>query len=228
VSKNKQPWDLINWIKKCKLPTIETLQFNRCLCIELEDLWQAFYLTFNSAQNQHINSQLLNKISSKLLSKWLLFSKAEFNDAINKCSSLSTSGPNHISWHHCNVKILVANNKCITNLVNIANTCINLSFWPLHFKKFTSIIIPKPNKVSYNFLKTFCSIVLLNILKKLIEKVFSEILQVQFISSNFIHLNQLGGLKHCSTTDASVYLTHLICTGWINDLHTSILAFNIT
>ena len=34
--KNKRPWDLMNWVKKCKIPAIEALQFNGHLCIELE------------------------------------------------------------------------------------------------------------------------------------------------------------------------------------------------
>jgi len=36
-------------------------------------------------------------------------------------------------------------------------------------------------------------------LKKLIKKFISKRLQVQSISSNFVHLNQLGELKQCST-----------------------------
>jgi len=56
----------------------------------------------------------------------------------------------------------------------------------------TSIIIPKPNKAAYNSSKNFYSIVLLNILGKLIEKVIGKRLQTQSIDSNFIHSNQLG------------------------------------
>ena len=38
----------------------------------------------------------------------------------------------------------------------------------------------------------------------------------------------MGGLKHRSTTDARVALTHFIKTGWIKNLTTSTLAFDIT
>jgi len=107
----------------------------------------------------------------------------------------------------------VADDKYLTNFVNIANVCINLGFWPSHFKKSTSIIIFKPNKVFYDSLETFYSIILLDMLGKLIEKVISERLQVQSISFNFVHPNQLGGLKHHSTTNVDVYLTYLICAG---------------
>jgi len=92
----------------------------------------------------------------------------------------------------------------------------------------SSIIISKPNKASYNTPKIFWPIILLNTLGKLIEKVISERLQFQSISNNFIHPCQLDRLKHQSTTDAGVVLTHLICVGWIKGLATSILAFNIT
>jgi len=90
------------------------------------------------------------------------------------------------------------------------------------------IIIFKPDKPVYNTSKSFCSIVLLNTLRKLIEKSISERLQIYFITSNFVHLNSLGGIKQCSTTDINLYLTHLIYIAWIKELYTSILAFDIS
>jgi len=59
----------------------------------------------------------------------------------------------------------------------------------------SSIIIPKPNKASYDSPKIFCPIVLLNMIGKLIEEVISKRLQFQVILKNFIHPCQLGGLK---------------------------------
>jgi len=55
VSKNKRPWNLMNWIKKQKMPAIEALQYNGCSCIKLEDLWQVLHQTFNPAQYQQTN-----------------------------------------------------------------------------------------------------------------------------------------------------------------------------
>ena len=106
---------------------------------------------------------------------------------------------------------MVINNKYITNFVNIANTYINLGFWPL-YKNSTSIIISKLNKLVYNSPKTFYPIVLFNTLGKLIKKVISNRLQTYLIASNFIYLNQLGELKYCSILDVGLYLTHLIYT----------------
>lgn len=149
--------------------------------------------------------------SLHLQTKWLSFSKAKIIDAISKCSSLSTPESDYISWNH--LKVLVVNTKCITNFVNIANSCINLGYWLSYFKKSILIIIPKPNKPLYNIPKIFQPIVLLNMLGKLIEKAISEKLQIYSITSNFIDPNHLGDIKQCSTTDIGIYLTHLIHMG---------------
>ena len=98
------------------------------------------------------------------------------------------------------------------NFINIANGYINIGYLPLHFKMSLSIIIPKPNKIAYDSSKAFQLIVLFNTLEKLIKKIISERLQVQSIFSNFVHPNQLGGLKQRSTTDTGLYLIYLICT----------------
>jgi len=75
------------------------------------------------------------------------------------------------------------------------------------------IVIPKPNKSSYNSLKSFRPIVLLNTMGKLIENVIGEKLQFHVISNNFIHQSQLGGLKFKFTTDTGIAHTHFILTG---------------
>jgi len=90
-----------------------------------------------------------------------------------------------------------------------------------------SIIIPKPNKESYDSPKDFRPIMLLNTIGKLIEKVIGERLQFQSISDKFIYQCQLEDLKQQSTTDVGVVLTYFIYTGWVKNLSTSILAFDI-
>jgi len=89
------------------------------------------------------------------------------------------------------------------------------------------VIIPKPNKVSYNAPKAFRPIVLLNTMGKLIEKVISNQLQFHLSANEFLDPNQLGDIRQCSAINAGMYLTHLICTGWTKDCHTSVIAFDI-
>ena len=54
-----------------------------------------------------------------------------------------------------------------------------------------------------------------------------ERLQFHTISNSFIYQSQLDSLKQRSTTNTSVVLTHTICLGWVKNLITSTLAFNI-
>jgi len=89
------------------------------------------------------------------------------------------------------------------------------------------IVISKPNKKSYDLSKAFRLIVLLNTVDKLIKKVIGERLQFNMASNEFIYPSQLGGLKFKSTVDAGVALTYIIHTGWIKNLFTSTLTFDI-
>ena len=89
------------------------------------------------------------------------------------------------------------------------------------------VVIPKPNKKSYDSPKAFRPIVLLNIVGKLIEKVIGECLQFNMASNNFIHPSQLSGLKFKSTIDTEVALIYIIRTGWVKNLSMSTLTFNI-
>ena len=141
-------------------------------------------------------------------SEWPLFFKAKFINAISKYSSSSVLDPDYVFWNY--LKVLVNNTKCVTNIVNIVNLYIDLGCWLLHFKKSTSIIISKQNKLSYNITKIFWPIFLLNILGKLIENVISIRLQAYAIDSNFIYSNQLEDIKQYYIINASIYLIYLI------------------
>ena len=105
--------------------------------------------------------------------------------------------------------------------------CIELGYWPSHFKRSTMIVISKPNKKLYNLPKVFRPIVLLNIVSKLIKKVIGERLQFNTASNEFIYPSQLGSLKFKSTVDAGIALTYIIHTSWVKNLSTSTLAFDI-
>jgi len=46
-------------------------------------------------------------------------------------------------------------------------------------------------------------------------------------ANSFLDPNQLGGIRQRSTIDAGLYLTHIICPGWLKQCHTSVIAFNV-
>ena len=127
----------MNWVKKQKLPAIESIQFNSWPCIRLDNLWDVLHNSFNSVQSHEVNFQLLDEITSEDVKMWALFLREELINTIEKCNNLLAPGPDKLSWSH--IKRIIKNNKCITKLIGIANTCIDLGHWPSHFK--TSMII---------------------------------------------------------------------------------------
>ena len=225
TNKRRGLWELMSWVNKKKLPAIETIKHNDSSCLELNDLWQALHLSFNSAQFQNVDKSVLNECKSIFPMTWLKSSEEEFTRAIINCNDLSAPGPDRVSWGH--LKHVIKNKSYLRNIICITNACFDLGHWPNHFKKSTTIVIPKPNKSTYDLLKSFRPIVLLNMLGKLIKKVIGKRLQFQAILNNFIHQSQLGGLKFKFTSDAGIFLTHFIRTGWIKHLSTSTLVFDI-
>ena len=216
MNKKQGPWELMNWVNKQKLPAIKTIKYNNQPCLEIHDLWHTLHCLFNIAQHCIVNKRVLEELSSFLSSYWNWFSKKEFIIAITKCNNSSISGPDKLSWSH--LKHILKDRTCLQNLVNIANSCFDLGFWPSHFKILTIIVILKPNKISYDSSKVFRPIVFLNTLSKLIEKVIGKRLQFYVMSNNFIHQSQLSGLKFKFTSDARVALTYFICIGWVKNL----------
>ena len=226
ANKRKSPWELTSWINRRQLPATEAIKHNGQLCLSPESLWNALHSTFNTVQNQQTNIKILNKIDHKPMALWALFSKEEFKQVIAKYSDSSAPGSDKLSWRH--LKFITKQDECLSNIINVANICINLGHWPDYFKQSSMIIIPKPNKSSYDHAKMFHPIVLLNMLGKLIKKVIAERIQFIVMKNNFIHLCQLGRLKFKSTTDAGVALTHIVRSGWAKGKTTSILTFNIS
>ena len=156
---------------------------------------------------------------------WIPFLQKKLHSTIKNCNNSLTPGLDKLSQRH--LKVITKNNDCINRLIDIANACINLGYWLDHFKILSTVIISKLNKLSYNLPKLFQPIVLFNTTGKLFKKILGKRLQFLLISNNFVHSCQLGGLKHRSTTDAGIALTHLIRTGWVKNLNTSMLIFDI-
>ena len=134
--------------------------------------------------------------------------KEEFRLVLVNCNNSSTPGPDKLSWSH--LKIILKDDNCLNFIINITNAYIEVGYWPSHFKRSTTVVIPKPNKKLYDSLKAFRPIILLNTVDKLIEEVIRECLQFNMASNDFIHPSQLSSLKFKSTIDVGVALTHII------------------
>ena len=104
---------------------------------------------------------------------------------LTKCNNSSASGLDKLSWRY--LKCILKDKLSLKNIIKIANTCIEVGYWPTYFKTSITIIILKPNKASYDIPKSFRPIVLLNTLSKLIKKVIGDRLQFHVILNNFLY-----------------------------------------
>jgi len=125
ANKSQGPWELMNWVKKRKLPATKAIKYNNMPCLLPESLWNTLHNSFNTAHYRQVDLSILNEIEYKPCQKWPPFSRFEFESAICKCVNSSASGPDKISWRHW--KFIIKNNECLSKIVNIADACINLS-----------------------------------------------------------------------------------------------------
>ena len=139
---------------------------------------------------------------------------------------MSAPGLDKLTWSH--IKSIIRSKEYIFKLVDIANTCIDLGYWPSYFKTSTIVVISKPNITIFNSSKSYWPIILLNTIGKLFKKMIGECLQFHMIFNNFIYHSQLRGLKQRSTMDIGIILTHIIYLEWVKNLVMSTLAFDIT
>ena len=146
-------WELINWIRKRNFLAVKAIKYNNCLCLEINDLWHAFHFTYNMVQDCHVDIKILEEISNNILKEWPYFLREEFMKAITKYNNLSTPGLDKLLWDY--LKYIINNKVCLGKIISITNTCFKLGFWLSHFKSSMIIVIPKPNKESYNFLDKF-------------------------------------------------------------------------
>ena len=100
ANKKWELWELMNWVNKYKMPAIKAIKYNNQLCLNINDLWQALHLSFNTTLYCNVNASVLDKITFFLPSPWASFSKEEFRNTIANCNNSSTPGPDKLLWSH--------------------------------------------------------------------------------------------------------------------------------
>ena len=97
---SRGPWELMNWVKKRKLPATEAIKYNGTPCLSSDSLWNTLHNSFNTALHRQVDFNILNKVERKPCQVWNPFSRYEFESAIYKCSDSSAPRPNKMSWRH--------------------------------------------------------------------------------------------------------------------------------
>ena len=65
ANKSRGLWELMNWVKKKKLPATKAIKYNGSPCLFPNSLWNAFHNSFNTALNRQVNVDILNEIEFK-------------------------------------------------------------------------------------------------------------------------------------------------------------------
>jgi len=70
ANKSRGPWELMNWVKKRKLPATKAIKFNNCPCLTPESLWNTLHSSFNTALFHQVNFSILNEVAHKPTQEW--------------------------------------------------------------------------------------------------------------------------------------------------------------
>ena len=131
----------MGWIQQHKLLPCEAICYRNEPCHTLDDLWGALHGTYNSALGREFNASALDALPSQPAHDWARFSEAELTDTLSGCSNVSAPGPDHLKWSY--LKQVIHVHSCAMVILAIANVCLVVGHWLLHFKDSLSVIIPR-------------------------------------------------------------------------------------
>ena len=97
ASTNKCPWNLMSWVKQCKLPAVEAIRYQGSPCNTLPNLWNALHSSYNAAANCPVQLSALDDVPCLVPRPWVPFSVLEMMEALKACSNASAPGPDHIT-----------------------------------------------------------------------------------------------------------------------------------
>ncbi|KAI0999744.1 hypothetical protein K3495_g8453 [Podosphaera aphanis] len=102
-------------------------------------------------------------------------------------------------------------------LAELFNACLTLGYHPKIFKEPTTIVIRKPQKPRYDTPKSYRTIVLLNTMTRLLEKVVANRISKAAKGFNLLPEEQMGARPKRYTISAVEFLTEQIHTIWGKD-----------
>ncbi len=127
-----------------------------------------------------------------------LINENEIKRAIKRCKSNNASNSNDISNRL--LKVLV--NKLISHFLSLFQVCVELNYHSLCFRKTHIIALKKSKKKNYTNVKTYKSIVLLNIFDKTLKSIIAQRINDLTKTHDLLSINQMSERRNrsCETT----------------------------
>jgi len=128
----------------------------------------------------------------------------EVSSVLRKSSNISATGPSdipYVMWKY----VHKANKRL---LLSVFTPLLTHGYHPLAMKKANGIVLNKPGKPDYRTPASFCIIVLLQTVSKILERLSALRLTAAARSLGLLHPNQCGSLAGLGCFDAVATLTH--------------------
>jgi ribonuclease HI/exonuclease III len=142
---------------------------------------------------------------------------------IAKTSPYKAHGPDDIP----NVVLQQCVSLIIERLIRIFQAILDLNLYYDPWKEFTTVVLRKPGKPSYEVPKAYRPIALLSTLAKTLTSIIAENISNLVETHQLLPKTHFGGRPGRTTTDALQYLVSKIKTAWRNDQVVSVLFLDV-
>lgn len=128
------------------------------------------------------------------------FTTTEILNCLKTMNPKKAPGPDHLTADIC----LHFAKNFPTIITNLLNRCLELHYFPKHWKEACAKIIPKPNKTKYTETSSYRPIGLINVFGKLLEKLIINRL-THFIEVTNQQCNKQFGFKQQISTNNAIH-----------------------
>ena len=150
-------------------------------------------------------------------------SKEQVQTHIAKLSPYKAHGPDGIP----NVVLQRCVDILSGRLTNIFRAVMNLNTYYDPWREFTTVVLRKPGKPSYEIPKAYRPIALISTTAKVLSSIVAEHLSQVVETHQLLPKNHFGGRPGRSTADAVQYLVHRICETWRSNKVISVLFLDV-
>jgi len=142
---------------------------------------------------------------------------------IRKLSPYKVPGPDGIS----NIVLQKSAKILVPILLRIYNAILLMEEYPDQWRIFTTVVLRKPGKPTYDVPKAYRPIALLNTMGKVLMAIIAEEISNVIEKEGLLPTNHFGGRPGCTTTDAVHLLIHRIKDAWHGGKVASVLFLDV-